>query len=145
MSAVAIKTLPDAARECATLTGQRERLQADIGRAKRAADAVLLLELRERERILDAHLLRAEAERLSLEIREQEQERERLLTVRDEQATKLEKVSATIQKFADEMRELEEMHAAASFEHTSTESRLHLLAHEAHAKRRELAALVERM
>src|SRR5687768_13047966 len=98
MSAV-VETLTDAARECVTLAGQRERLQGEIDRARRAGDAVLLLELRERERVLGAHLLRAEAVRLQCEVREREQERERLLSLRDEQAAKVEKLSATIQKF----------------------------------------------
>jgi hypothetical protein len=140
-----IGTVEEAHKEWWRLAGEKDRLADAIRRAKRDGDAVLLLELRDREKVLAAHLLRTEAARLQCEVREREAERAQLVTVRDEQTEKLSELSADVADAVERLEATQQAYQLAEFERGLTLDRLRLLTSEIEQKRRELVSMVEGM
>jgi chromosome segregation ATPase len=140
-----IATLADAEQEQAIASGELERLQANIERARRAGDAVLVLELREREKLIRAHVARAEAVKLTLQLESFSEQRARLNSELEAKQEKQIALSAKIQEMADEIAELQAEHFLINFERESAQSELLQLTQRERETRGQLAALTESM
>ncbi len=140
-----IGTVEEAHKEWWRLAGEKDKLDDAMRRAKRDGDAVLLLELRDREKVLAAHMLRTEAARLQCEVRELEAERARFVTVRDEQTEKLGDLAAEVEEAAEKLEATQQAYHLAEFERQTTLDRLRLLGSEIEEKKRELVSMVEGM
>jgi hypothetical protein len=140
-----IETVEAAQKEWWRLAGEKKRLDDAMRRAKRDGDAVLLLELRDREKVLTAHLLRTEATQLQCEVREREAERARLVKVRDEQTDKLGDLAAEVEEAVEKLEATQQAYHLAEWERSNTETRIRLLGSEIEEKKRELVSMVEGM